>query len=589
MSRPRKIAIIINRYSFWVCLGIVFFSAMSLFLLHEDVYIKVFDELNPDLVYRRILSVDHNYLKGPLEIIQSFMGGIPRHCFPSSLNFLVLFFILFTPIYAFLINVLVVRLFAYVGMFLLLKNHLFEREKALINPFLIAMVSLCFALLPFHFCFGLSIAGQPLLLYAFLNILKYKASIKDYLIIVLFPFYSSFVLAGIFISIALGFVFLWNWVEEKKANINFMLMLIAFGMIYLGVEYQLIYAHFVDKTYISHRVEWNIPLFWGIDLHGFIDRLKTFLVDGVPFSHHAVTLHAKISDFILPIALVVGIKERNYLKRLCLFLAIIFLITLWLCFYHWYPVTMIRQKYFFLRAFQWDRFYFLLPTLWYIVFALSLCMISKIKDIGNNLVVLFLLMQLFYVVTSNPELKRNVRFLAAKYLGTSCNVKYLSFKQYFSENLFSQIALYIDKPKSSFRVIAIGLNPSIAQYNGFYTLDGFMPDYPLAYKHEFKKIIERELDKNAGNRKCFDNWGSACNIYVAEAVIIDEKNEVKKNIIKQLDLNMNQLRKMGCEYIFSEYEIENPQKDSLSLLKVFKNENSPWEIFLYQIKKKEKV
>ncbi len=364
-----------------------------------------------------------------------------------------------------------------------------------------------------------------------------------------------------------------------------MLMLIALGMIYLGVEYQLVYAHFVDKTYISHRVEWNIPLFWGIDLHECIDRFKTFLFDGVPFSHHAVTLHAKVSEFILPIALICGFRDRGWLKKISSFLVIIVLITAWLCFFHWYPFTIIREKCFFLRVFQWDRFYFLLPILWALVLALSLYMISKIKEIGNKLVVLFLFMQLFYVVTSNPELKRNMRILSAKYFGTSCHVKYLSFKQYFSEDLFSQISCYIHRPKSSFRVVTIGLHPSLVQYNGFYALDGFMPDYPLAYKHEFKKIIERELEKNAGIAKGFNNWGSACYIYTAEGGIIEEKSEAKLSTIKKLDLNTDQLKKMGCEYVFSIYEIENYQENGLKYLKLFKDTNSPWEVFLYEIEK----
>ena len=82
-----------------------------------------------------------------------------------------------------------------------------------------------------------------------------------------------------------------------------------------------------------------------------------------------------------------------------------------------------------------------------------------------------------------------------------------SFKQFYATDQFNEIDQYIGAPKSSYRVASIGLHPAIAQYNGFYTLDTYNNFYPLEYKHQFRKIIAAELDKNAHLRQYFDDMG----------------------------------------------------------------------------------
>ena len=101
-----------------------------------------------------------------------------------------------------------------------------------------------------------------------------------------------------------------------------------------------------------------------------------------------------------------------------------------------------------------------------------------------------------------------------------------SFKQFYATAQFQEIEQYIGKPQSSYRVASIGIHPSIAQYNGFYTLDTYNNFYPLAYKHQFRKIIASELDKNPTLKKYFDTWGGRCYIFVSE---LGKKYEFKKD------------------------------------------------------------
>jgi hypothetical protein len=159
----------------------------------------------------------------------------------------------------------------------------------------------------------------------------------------------------------------------------------------------------------------------------------------------------------------------------------------------------------------------------------------------------------------------------------------VSFAQFYSENLFREIRDYIGKPPSTYRVVSIGIHPSIAQYNGFYTLDGYVVSYPLSYKKQFRKIIAPELKKDASNRHYFDHWGSRCYIFLHELGRYYLYAHGKKTV-KHLNLNTKTLKRMGGEYIFSAVKIGNEKENNLDLLRSFENQASPWKIYLYEVK-----
>lgn len=159
-----------------------------------------------------------------------------------------------------------------------------------------------------------------------------------------------------------------------------------------------------------------------------------------------------------------------------------------------------------------------------------------------------------------------------------------SFKQFYAVNEFKKIDEYIGKSKSSYRVVSIGLHPAVAQYNGFYTLDTYNNFYPLSYKHQFRKIIARELDKNKTIKKYFDQWGGRCYIFTAE---LGKSYEIKKNSQKKLHhlhLNTVVLKKMGGKYVFSAVPILNAEQDGLHFLKSFTDKDAAWKVYLYHVK-----
>ena len=106
-------------------------------------------------------------------------------------------------------------------------------------------------------------------------------------------------------------------------------------------------------------------------------------------------------------------------------------------------------------------------------------------------------------------------------------------------------------PEEEYRVASIGLHPAIAQYNGFYTLDSYNNFYPLSYKYEFRKIIEKELEKNKTIRIYFDEWGGRCYLFTDELGKHYMFKKSSKKKLKKVQFNLNHLKKWVALYLFS--------------------------------------
>jgi uncharacterized membrane protein len=234
------------------------------------------------------------------------------------------------------------------------------------------------------------------------------------------------------------------------------------------------------------------------------------------------------------------------------------------------------------KGFHYDRYYFLHPLLWYLIFALSLSMIGRKLPDGKWVIVFLLILQIGFLFTfSGTDFGADRQYQVGG-IGV-LRSQDMSFAQYYSEDLFQGIKEEIGKPQEVYRIVSIGIAPSITLYNGFYTVDGFMGNYPLEYKHEFRQIIAPELAKNEKMRQYFDDWGSKCYIFSSEVFPDDAITKDEHKVIKNLDINTMKLKEMGGRYVLSAVEIENYQKINLTFIKTFENSKSPWKIWLYEV------
>jgi hypothetical protein len=131
-------------------------------------------------------------------------------------------------------------------------------------------------------------------------------------------------------------------------------------------------------------------------------------------------------------------------------------------------------------------------------------------------------------------------------------------------------------------VASLGIHPSISIYNGFYALDGYSTDYDLAYKKEFRKIIEPELNKNPALKQYFDTYGLRAYLFSSELGKYPLYTKWRKTTgIEHLDINLDAFRELGGEYILSAVEIIEAADCGLELLHVFDADASAWRIYLY--------
>ena len=497
---------------------------------------------------------------------------------------------IFPPFIAYALNDLLIRLVALLGMAALLSKHLAKPDKEE-HYWIIHGAALCFALLPFYSGGGISIAGIPLLLTAFLDIMKQQGKGRDFLIIFIFPFYSKLALAGFFITVALAALFGIDCLKKKRVNLAYLggLALLTGG--YVFTHFQLLYSFF-DPNFTSFREEirtvvWSTKESLSRTVHNFVfDRVNEVS------AHHVFIIGA--AALAVAISAVKAFKKNSKNTQVYLLtgLVIATLLTsvLW-GFKYWKGTVPLREKIQLLNTFDFSRFFWFNPFLWALIFALALLVISRIKY-GKIIAAVLIGGQVLFVFVYYNWGYKPLLGIRGSFAGSALTFS-LTYREFYSESLFKEIATYIGKPKQDYRVVSLGIHPGISQYNGFYTLDIYTDVYSLEYKHRFRKIIERELAKNEALRKGFDENAKRCFLMVSELHgskatrgrafsrgLTKADQDLK---IKHLDLNTGALKALGGEYIFSAVEILNYRENHLELEKVFEHRESPWRIYLYKV------
>lgn len=553
----------------------------------QDTHVKTFDNLDCHIAQTKVLAESGKaFSLDPNTKLANFTNGLPLSGVDSGYNVMTWLFMIFAPFTAYALNDLLVRLVAFWGMFLFLKKYIIKNDETQYT-WIIFGSALCFSLLPFYPAGGLSVAGIPFLLYSFFNILNYRQQTRpwDFLIILLYPFYSKLALAGFFVMVVLLFIFIIDWVRNNKINLYYLGGLVLMTVGYIFAQFHLIYS-FLAPGFISHREEIRVV---GLSTTEVIKRsIQSFIFDRVNEvgAQHLFVMGAAA------LAVVVALFKKITARLMTLLIFTTMLTALLWGGKYWAGLIPAREKFQLLNSFDFSRFYWFNPFLWYVIFALALMIISKIKP-GKVLVTLFIIFQLLYMFVNYNWEYRYLIGIRSSFAGSPLHYT-LSYKEYYSENLFKEIRQFINKPQKDYRVTSIGLQPAISQYNGFYTLDIYTDIYSLDYKHQFRRIIEKELAKSALLRKTFDETGKRCFLFSAELSGIKRisgeifsrgitKQDSKRLKIKNLEINAAAMKEMGGQYIFSAVEILNYAQNGLSFEKVFESSESPWKIYLYKL------
>ncbi|OCA87569.1 hypothetical protein A8F94_06835 [Bacillus sp. FJAT-27225] len=533
---------------------------MPLFILGEKAHIRVHDNLDSNLAWYKVLA-ESGQIFGPLEgiIPQIVNGGLSRNAFGPELSGIVWLHALLPTMAAYSLSQALARFLAFIGMYLLLKDH-FIKESS--RHWIIVVTALAFALTPFWPSGMLSTLGMPLALWAFLNIRTGDKRLANWMVLLLLPLYSSFVLGFFFFLAAMGLFWLVDAFKRKTLNLNLFFAIAVMTAMFLLVEYRLVYSFLFDDEPNSRDEYFHARL-------SFLQAARLSVKNFFLGHTHVMTVHGLFIMAATLIALWFVLSKKVWRKEwpFLLLLGINTLLSIWYAFWFykgWLPLT---EKFHFLDTFNFARFHFLRPMIIYIGFALALKILADAGIAWKKTGIFLSVCQLLLLLSFNDEIVyRNKP----------------SVGEFYAKEQFADIARHIGEPKEGYGVASIGLHPAIAQYNGFYTLDTYNNFYPLTYKHEFRKIIEKELDKNGTIRTYFDEWGGRCYLFTAELGKSYMFKKSSKAALRNLELNTDQFKKMGGTYIFSAVPILNANSTGLKLEKVFDSDESAWRIYLYK-------
>ncbi|KAF0822808.1 DUF6044 family protein [Cytobacillus firmus] len=531
-----------------------------LYILGENAHIRVHDNLDSNLAWYKVLA-ESGQLAGSIDAVipQVMNGNLSRNAFGSEFTLIVWLYAFFPTMIAYALSQTITRVFAFIGMYLLLKKHFLKEEKW--APVTIG-TALSFAFTPFWPSGMLSTLGMPLALWAFLNIRQGERSWRNVLVLTLLPLYASIVLGFFFFLSAMGVFWLTDLIRKRTWNWPFLLSIIYMTGIFFIVEYRLVYSFLFDDEPNSRDEYFHARLtFW----HCVRLTFKNFAIG----HHHAATIHTLIILPIMLVALFMVLRKKDWKKeKVFMFLFFLnFALSAWYAFWFykgWLPLT---ERFHVLDTFNFARYHFLRPLVVYLLFALSLKIVWSYGRLWRRMVPVFVLAQVIAASFFNEEILFQNK---------------PTVKQFYAEEQFSAIKDYIGLPQEDYRVASIGLHPAIAQYNGFYTLDSYNNFYPLSYKYQFRKIIEKELEKNKTIRTYYDEWGGRCYIFTDELGKHYMFKKRTKKRLKNLELNTDAFKAMGGSYLFSSVPIDNAEDNQLVLEKVFESKSSVWKIYLYK-------
>lgn len=525
----------------------IFFQNNAHFLIH--------DNLDSNVVWYKNLIESGTLFDSNQSTVPNSLGGLPRGCYPSEFNVIILLFWIFTPLMAYNINIIILHVVAFFSMYVFSKAFIFKNK----HHWAVVLVSLSFALSPFWPSGGISVASQPLLLYAFLTILNKNYQFKNWLIIILVPFYSTLAFLNLFFIPVLFALFLVYSFYKKEINGWFLIALFLFVVFSVIAEYRLFtmqfFEHFQNhRSLLSHTNLLNLNGIIGVSILLFLKSHYHFFVPQLPFVFIATIIAFIICDR----------KQRLLILSL---LAVGFLSALLFVLPNWNYLTQLFANNKLFNSITL-RFYGLFPLTWFILFAYSIRFM-----LDKHVRFQFLVGPLFFILIISQFLNFSSKdYYGSEYIENSFYSTYInpqseisnSFQNYYQTDFFKIVKKKL--PPGDFYVACLGLKPEIAQYNGYKTIDGYFYYYPMKHKIDMMQVSEREMKKMG-----IDNIDNHCDVFCKE--LSEHKTE-----IKNLDLNFDKMKELDTKYMFSSVKVLSSQLVNEKVIT-----NGTQVIFVYEL------
>ncbi len=563
-------------------------------LLGKNVYFDINDILDESL-FNYVLH--GKYMFSGVSQYPEMLTGVPVSGMSISSPIFVPLYHFFPVFTAFMIQFALTAAIAYLGMYACVRKL---TDSSIIS----VLAGAALMWLPWNPIYGLSQAGLPVIIFAFLLLADEKKfslkSIVPYALVILYTLgahlvWIGFVPAGALILVAIIFL-----VKKRPDSLPFYAGIIIFFLSYILVNLDLVKDFFVNTGFISHRTETIVS---G---EGFNTCFGIFLWGNV----YARTLHHYL---IIPIVALLVLytlmltvfngkwfKDNGELREKILKLYIpgigLFILNILIALIYGIcesdAVTAWRNSQSgILKFFQLNRIYWIYFASWYIdaalIFMMPVRFHSEIKrKPGITGRWPLMLCWLFIALISLPtawNIRQNGNWILNKsQYKNDCHVGLMSWNDFYAEGLMEDIKEYIGEDQSTYRVASLGISPAVSLEAGFYTIDGYSNNYSLEYKHAFRKVIEKELEKSTYLKSYYDTWGNRCYVFTADAPS-DNGSKYQEFTYRDLQVNTDAMKELGCEYIISAAQIEDPDSLSLTFCDTFERDDSFYRLWLYKL------
>ena len=563
--------------------GLIFF--LGLFIVYfswgDNVVFDIHDQLD-ETILSYVLPARHLFhgKAGYAEM----MTHLPAESLKSSAPIFTLLYHFFSVPIAFLIQFLIETICAFLGMYFLTKKMTKSSIAAL-------PVAVLFSLLPFQPVYGLNVMGLPLLILCFVTLYEYsekseaKRKLTDAFFsvigIVFYTLTTHIALAG-YVACFVAFIGLLTVLILDKGNIKThgylyfggVILLVCYIIYNFGILRSLLQK---GGSFVSHRTEFVQTL----SEDGFFHKLYILFFYGE--ENYAASIHRFLIPVVVILTVYLGIRYRklerklrkSYLFCLGIWGTIALICILSALFGSRELSGLISGMGGIFRHAQLDRFYYVLPGLWWsltgILLGIFLRDRVRFHVAFRVLIMIAVLLPTLWLMKKRLNLYANYNYQnhGSAYTGS------MSMAEYYHEDVLFQIDSYIDKDKSSYRIAHLGMSPAPSLVYGFYTVDGYSNNYPLEYKHAFRKVIAGALDENEVLKTYYDGWGSRAYLFLDDV-------HARPDAYVNLPYDFDALSDLGCEYILSDRKIVGTTQ--VRLKKVFTDRKYGRKIWLYAVK-----
>ena len=475
----------------------------------------------------------------------------------SDFAFSNLVYEMFNPFFAIAIIEFLVRVLAFIGFYLLTGSQKFFKQPSDIAR---AISSLAFALTPWHPHLGSTIALQPLILWILISNLDKRFIIKLVAIFVLTQ-NTSFVFGGFFDVIL--FIF-FGLIALRKGRLTLRSVLLTLILIFGFIVANIRLLHLLLFTnFESHRMSWPreerlleianfdvfVPRFFdalirGIPHMGNPQSLRLFLpLDGHEYWYFGLGIVGYLFICVWTVHFILGIKsflrfrvffDLNFPRG---FLGLSLVLVMIVAFYIAEESDLTNFNYLSPIPWQFSRVAIVVPTIICCLFAIcvdDLVTRLNLKRLGLAITTLFLLLSVqaaYNYYPLNGKIREIIQFSEVQ-----------SISEYFQQSTYQQLKVHLSEGDSTpIRVLNYDLDPAVASFNGFFSLDGYSNNYSRGYKEEFREIIRLQLERDPVARVYFDDWGSRAYL------IFEGRNPT---------INWCAASLLGAQYVLSRQELD---------------------------------